>query len=127
MKYKKWKSVEEVKKDINKPVTWSLILEKANPFLNNIQIPLYKEKYQLLLKFIEKMRSWENIEDLDFNYRCASDGVRIRYKGKFEESLYVQVKIDDNNEIKELICSCFEQRKRKKNLNYLYVFSAKYI
>lgn len=127
MKYKKWKSVEEVKKDINRPETWAIILEKASPFLNNIQIPLYKEKYELLLKFIEKMKAWENIDELDFNNRCASDGVRIRYKGKFEESLYVQVKIDDKNEIKELICSCFEQRARKKNLNYLYIFSAKYI
>jgi hypothetical protein len=125
MKYKIWKTPEDARKDINKPEIWAIIYDKALPFLANIQIPDYKNKYQLMLNFIKKLKDWD-VDDLDFNLKPLPNGVKLRYKGRFDESIYVQVKIDDNNEIKELICSCFEQRIRKKNTSYLYVFSSKY-
>jgi len=126
MKYKVWKTVEEARKEINKPETWKVIYDKALPFLNNIQVPDYKDKYQLMLNFIEKLKEW-NVDDLDFYLKPLPNGAKVRYKGRYDDSIYIQVKIDDNGEIKELICSCFEQRIRKKNTSYLYIFSSKYI
>ena len=122
--YKKWKSNEEMIKDVNFSYLWEDILIKAEVFIKNIKDEELHKKY---LKFIEILGMLKNgkISDFKLNHNSATYdcGGKIYYDN---DAIYLQVKKNEKGELKQLICHGIERRLRKKNTTYLYIFSASY-
>jgi len=100
---------------------WLEIYEKALPFLIHIKDEVTRSKYNKMLEMITKLSN-EDYEGIRFNIEFADCG-RVYMN---DDVLQLQVKIDDKGNLKQLICHGVERRIRKKNISYLYIFSANY-
>jgi len=121
IKYKRWYSNEEMKEDLKNRDVWLEIYEKALPFLIHIKDEATRTKYNKMLEMITKMSN-EDYENIRFNFDFLDCG-RV-YMGN--EVLQLQIKVNEKGEPRQLICHGVERRIRKKNITYLYIFSANY-